>query len=148
MYYNCTYSNGINYNTTFPCRDYTLSYEIIWKMFIIISIMIICFCTIVCPTEECRRSNDRIIEVAMRDVIIERTLEVIHINIDYIKNIIIVKLPPIDQTICVICLDDLVNIENKDLGKLNNCTHIFHVECLNKWLNEKPICPVCRTDAI
>lgn len=46
---------------------------------------------------------------------------------------------------CVICL------ENFKLGErcrlLPNCNHSFHVQCIDSWLLNKPICPICRTFA-
>ena len=40
---------------------------------------------------------------------------------------------------CSICLGD----ETKDLCMLPVCKHIFHRECIGKWLAKNPICPHC-----
>lgn len=48
-----------------------------------------------------------------------------HINFDY----------------CSICLDN--NNENMILRKLV-CNHIFHINCIEKWLSENTNCPMCR----
>src|SRR5271167_162122 len=42
---------------------------------------------------------------------------------------------------CAICLDE----ENKDVCAYHprNC-HVFHHACLNKWMNRKQYCPMCR----
>ena len=42
---------------------------------------------------------------------------------------------------CPICLDDLPsNGENKKLI----CGHVFHKNCINRWLDVSSICPLCR----
>lgn len=47
---------------------------------------------------------------------------------------------------CAICLS---NFENGEKGrKLETCKHIFHENCLEKWLMQKDIkasCPLCRS---
>lgn len=45
----------------------------------------------------------------------------------------------IDETIeCCICYEPIIE------GKKLNCEHIYHKECIDKWLIEKRICPYCR----
>ncbi|KAJ3695238.1 hypothetical protein LUZ60_000615 [Juncus effusus] len=45
---------------------------------------------------------------------------------------------------CVICLSFL---EERDVVRmLATCRHMFHVECIDKWLAASASCPVCRTD--
>lgn len=41
---------------------------------------------------------------------------------------------------CAICLD---TIDIKDLEILK-CTHKFHKECINSWIQKSPTCPYCR----
>lgn len=41
---------------------------------------------------------------------------------------------------CVICLENM--IYNEDLIMIN-CSHIYHKECIQKWLNRNSICPLC-----
>lgn len=44
---------------------------------------------------------------------------------------------------CPICLDPMAVVnENYKL----NCNHTFHKECLQRWLETKNICPMCRTN--
>ena len=49
-----------------------------------------------------------------------------------------------DEEVCAICLDDF----NDGAAKLATCSHLFHRECLNKWLDSKPrstgACPTCK----
>ena len=47
--------------------------------------------------------------------------------------------PTIEQ--CSICLANL--IVKKDI-KILRCLHKFHKDCVNKWLEEKDTCPLCR----
>jgi hypothetical protein len=65
------------------------------------------------------------------------------------KNKKIVKLYPIssikidDSLECSICLDDFT-VDTKYC--ILECTHIFHHNCINKWLEtgESSYCPNCR----
>ncbi|GAU31733.1 hypothetical protein TSUD_215350 [Trifolium subterraneum] len=44
---------------------------------------------------------------------------------------------------CVICLS---YIEKGEIGKkLPKCGHVFHVECIDMWLNSHCNCPICRS---
>lgn len=51
------------------------------------------------------------------------------------------------ENICPICYDELLDITNKKFNHQCVCCHkIFHLNCLNKWLNlGKSNCPYCRT---
>ncbi|CAK9311942.1 unnamed protein product [Citrullus colocynthis] len=46
---------------------------------------------------------------------------------------------------CVVCLENFKNGERCRL--LPNCNHSFHVQCIDSWLLNRPICPICRTFA-
>ncbi|XP_030462829.1 RING-H2 finger protein ATL40-like [Syzygium oleosum] len=46
---------------------------------------------------------------------------------------------------CAVCLSMLEDGETA--RELPNCKHIFHVECIDKWLSSQSTCPVCRTEA-
>ncbi|GAB4855081.1 hypothetical protein Ancab_023664 [Ancistrocladus abbreviatus] len=50
---------------------------------------------------------------------------------------------PEDPTECAVCLSML---EPEDMaGLLPNCNHIFHAECIEKWLiSSQSTCPICR----
>jgi hypothetical protein len=46
---------------------------------------------------------------------------------------------------CAVCLD---NFKMGDKCRLlPNCGHSFHVQCIDSWLLQTPICPICRTIA-
>ena len=50
-----------------------------------------------------------------------------------------------ESTECSVCLSSL---EDGDMARvLPNCKHIFHSECIDKWLASQPTCPVCRAEA-
>lgn len=51
-----------------------------------------------------------------------------------------------DDAICSICLCEFV--ENEELRTLPECSHSFHVPCIDMWLYSHTTCPVCRTDAV
>lgn len=47
-------------------------------------------------------------------------------------------------TDCAICLTELSGaVDRMELW----CSHVFHSECLNKWLDEHIYCPICRAEA-
>lgn len=43
---------------------------------------------------------------------------------------------------CPVCLS--VFVEGEGIRQLNACKHVFHVECIDKWLYSHSNCPVCR----
>ena len=43
---------------------------------------------------------------------------------------------------CAICL---VTIEEGDDAIVTPCHHSFHRECIARWMEERPICPICRS---
>ena len=45
-----------------------------------------------------------------------------------------------NETICSICRQPITNI----CRKLNNCSHSFHVGCIDEWLVDNNTCPICR----
>ena len=51
----------------------------------------------------------------------------------------------LDLDSCLICLE---NFKSDDLviGLKCNVKHCFHNDCIFKWINQKPNCPICRTD--
>ena len=53
----------------------------------------------------------------------------------------IIQLKCTNNCECSICLNDMRNKKVKYL----RCGHFFHIACINKWLNSKHCCPICRT---
>lgn len=53
----------------------------------------------------------------------------------------IIQLKCTNDCECSICLNDMKNKKVKYL----RCGHFFHIACINKWLNSKHCCPICRT---
>nr|XP_009787540.1 PREDICTED: putative RING-H2 finger protein ATL36 [Nicotiana sylvestris] len=46
---------------------------------------------------------------------------------------------------CVVCLDELIVKESDDAEILcMPCSHMFHGECITKWLETSHYCPICR----
>jgi hypothetical protein len=43
--------------------------------------------------------------------------------------------------LCVICQD---NFYNDDILKVLECAHKFHNQCINKWLDNNRLCPICK----
>ena len=46
---------------------------------------------------------------------------------------------------CSICLDKFKDTPKKQVAQLN-CSnmHIFHVDCIETWVDTNNICPLCR----
>ena len=66
------------------------------------------------------------------------------INVNSLNTLLLCDELPDDS--CSICLEDFKTGDN--IKKLN-CTHIFHKECLEPWLNDNNRnCPMCRTDIL
>ncbi|CAI9097570.1 OLC1v1034032C1 [Oldenlandia corymbosa var. corymbosa] len=49
-------------------------------------------------------------------------------------------------TCCSICLADYKNSDT--LRVLPDCSHLFHLKCVDPWLRLHPTCPVCRTSPL
>ena len=47
---------------------------------------------------------------------------------------------------CSICIED-INLLNSQASVLN-CGHLFHADCLSKWLDVELNCPECRNPVI
>jgi hypothetical protein len=56
---------------------------------------------------------------------------------------------PMSEQICIICFDK-IEMNTFSLYPLFvqiaecNCKIIYHYNCLEKWLNKSPTCPICR----
>ena len=46
-----------------------------------------------------------------------------------------------DKKRCSICLE---NYKNNDDSIILPCIHIFHAECIKKWMKNKNTCPICK----
>ena len=49
-------------------------------------------------------------------------------------------------TLCAICLNDFKSSDSVTYAHVNVC-HVYHVDCLFKWLSINFTCPTCRIDA-
>ncbi|EYU23096.1 hypothetical protein MIMGU_mgv1a024255mg, partial [Erythranthe guttata] len=52
-----------------------------------------------------------------------------------------------EQEVCVICQDDLFG-EHENIIATLDCGHVYHVECIKKWLRSKNECPICKARAL
>ena len=50
---------------------------------------------------------------------------------------------------CPICLGDFdADTTEENLRQLHSCQHVFHVACLDTWLQTKACCPLCNQDVM
>lgn len=49
-----------------------------------------------------------------------------------------------NEVMCVFCLS---HFRARELVRALPCSHEFHVECVDQWLEINSRCPVCRSDA-
>lgn len=48
---------------------------------------------------------------------------------------------------CAVCLYEVE--EGEEIRWLSNCKHIFHMECLDRWMDhDQKTCPLCRTNFV
>ncbi|XP_010508280.1 PREDICTED: RING-H2 finger protein ATL5-like [Camelina sativa] len=45
-------------------------------------------------------------------------------------------------TYCTICLEDAA--EGERMRRITACSHCFHADCIDPWLEKKSTCPLCR----
>mmetsp|Transcript_18737 Transcript_18737/g.13563 ORF Transcript_18737/g.13563 Transcript_18737/m.13563 type:complete len:96 (+) Transcript_18737:247-534(+) len=57
------------------------------------------------------------------------------------------KLPDVKEeelqgadNVCIICLEEI------KVGKRLKCGHVFHLNCLRRWLEQNIQCPTCRAN--
>lgn len=48
---------------------------------------------------------------------------------------------PLDQPECTMCLQNFV--DNQHIYR-TSCGHIYHKDCLSRWLSGHETCPICR----
>jgi len=53
------------------------------------------------------------------------------------------RLPNTDNN-CSICRETFAN--DDIVRRINSCQHVFHMNCLDTWLETHTSCPICRTD--
>jgi len=47
-----------------------------------------------------------------------------------------------NQESCSICLKEFFGAEV--VFELVNCKHLYHFHCINEWLKNEKICPICK----
>ncbi|EOA30402.1 hypothetical protein CARUB_v10013526mg [Capsella rubella] len=51
----------------------------------------------------------------------------------------------LEEDSCTICQE---NYKNQDKIATLDCMHLYHTECLQKWLVIKNVCPICKAEAL
>ncbi|EEF34644.1 RING-H2 finger protein ATL51 [Ricinus communis] len=50
------------------------------------------------------------------------------------------------EEICSVCLSEFN--EGEQIRVLSECLHLFHVACIDMWLNSQSNCPLCRATTV
>lgn len=45
---------------------------------------------------------------------------------------------------CVICMRHFASTTTRLFVKRAKCAHVYHADCLNRWLEKHTTCPMCR----
>ena len=53
----------------------------------------------------------------------------------------VIKFNGVEGESCTICLEEF---NQQEMLMILNCSHLFHKECIEEWLEKKPICPNCN----
>ena len=62
-------------------------------------------------------------------------------NDDYDRSMMVYQNEKINNlNECIICLEDMKFNDDLILVK---CSHIYHKECLEKWMVRRSVCPLC-----
>ncbi len=113
---------------------YYVCFIIVIKTFIDLTLLCLYFNKI---TENCLNITSSSNRNSINRVDIESDEEYTEI----IKNV--VEIDDVNDeydNICVICMEELECIKYK---LEDNCNHVFHKDCIDKWLEVKNICPLC-----
>ena len=132
----------MSYNTTEPPEQPpTYNQEqtdSVYDTLTIILMFVFVFCIFF---RNCFSRRVRIYRMRRIGVVVARREEEIG-ELDFSNFIKIIPSSERNQNTCVICLDDFEDDESVTV--LPQCHHIYHRECINKWLNVNQICPICR----
>ncbi|KAF7031383.1 hypothetical protein CFC21_042721 [Triticum aestivum] len=52
-----------------------------------------------------------------------------------------------EEPLCAICKGPLA-VGGGRCRRLRACGHVYHAECVDLWLQRKPICPLCRASVV
>ena len=100
-------------------------------------------------TEDYRRygfhQNNHVMNINIYNEAYEGYLKRANINPDDTYDT--VSVIAFDDTYCSVCIDNFDTTE-KDVVKLKNCNHIFHKECIDKWIKINRTCPICRKGVV
>lgn len=98
--------------------------------------------------ERSNSSNGRRRNNVSLDIIRENSLDDDFEGIDKItiENLPISKIKDInkldeEKKKCLICLE---NFQNGEYTRILPCIHIFHSDCIKKWMKTKKMCPICK----
>lgn len=83
-----------------------------------------------------------------RENLYQENLMNIRHNVQLINNKLIEKsqvcLNLFDDNFCVICQDNISITGNPRIIRVLECTHCFHINCIDKWFTTNNCCPTCK----
>ena len=47
---------------------------------------------------------------------------------------------------CAVCLSNITGENKDDKACTVDCGHIFHIECISRWIKKSKECPLCRKE--
>ena len=91
-------------------------------------------------------------EMIYDNTLVPQEEQTVGVNIDDLSNyttIAIYSTLNEDETIDIICPICQSDFEPNDIvRKINNCSHICHSVCLERWFGNHNTCPICRTSVV
>ncbi|XP_022759664.1 E3 ubiquitin-protein ligase SIS3-like [Durio zibethinus] len=91
--------------------------------------------------EDAAEAEDMAVEEAMAATAL-KPVPATKESIQALRKVKLGDIPCVSREICVICLEEL-SLQAMDLTSMP-CAHLFHGNCIVKWLNTSHLCPLCR----
>ncbi|XVF10277.1 hypothetical protein REPUB_Repub07fG0168800 [Reevesia pubescens] len=96
----------------------------------------------VLPMDSTRSPNSSLVTspVQVETTFIKNSLPVVEYG-NFIRKFQVHEEGDLTCTVCLNCIEKL-----DEIRELSNCSHVFHRECLDKWVDKDRVtCPLCRS---
>lgn len=91
---------------------------------------------ILTPLEEVTDTYEYLSELpnVILNLISEKLINLSSVSMNYFNN-----------NFCVICQENIQIVPNpKSITRILVCTHVFHIDCIDKWFTTNKTCPTCK----